>query len=71
MDGTLTGLGPDTWAVKGYNHLKQKECTLNVDKFDGLICDSSIKVRRVSFYGATPKSLFDLARIVIYRWDDD
>jgi len=41
-DGTLTGLGPNTWATKDFVHNRQPECQLDNVKFNGLICDSTV-----------------------------
>jgi hypothetical protein len=43
MDGTLTELGPNTWATAYWQHLDQPECdNTQQEKFGGLICDSSV-----------------------------
>jgi hypothetical protein len=42
LDGSLTGLGPNTWPTKYFIHNDQPECTLKDDVFNGLICDSTI-----------------------------
>jgi hypothetical protein len=42
QDGSLTGLGRNTWATFHYPHLDQPECTKNLDVYDGVICDSTV-----------------------------
>jgi hypothetical protein len=54
LDGTLTGLGPKTWATPYWRHNDQPGCTRNDAVFDGLICDSSVEVRRVAYYNYAP-----------------
>jgi len=38
LDGTLTGLGAQTWATPYYPSVDQPECTHEADKYDGVIC---------------------------------
>jgi hypothetical protein len=54
MDGSLTGLGPDTYATKGYKHVQQPECSLDDELFDGVVCDNTVQIRRVAFHGYDP-----------------
>ena len=42
LDGSLTGLGPGSWATAYWKHNEVPECTKNLDVYDGLLCDSSI-----------------------------
>lgn len=56
MDGTLTGLGADTYATKGYKHTQQPECTLDTTLFDGVVCDNTVQIRRVTFTGYQPNN---------------
>lgn len=56
LDGSLTGLGPDSWATFYYPHLDQPECTHDPNVYDGLICDSRIQLRRIAFDGFSPNS---------------
>jgi len=71
LDGSLTGLGPNTWATRDYKWLLQKECKVDREKYDGIICDSTVQLRRVEIWGAEPSNIFFLARANIMRWDDD
>jgi hypothetical protein len=50
----LTGLGPNTWAIPNWKHLQQPECTVDEDLMGGIICDDTVQVRRIAFYGYTP-----------------
>ena len=70
LDGSLTGLGPNTWSTPNWIHNVQPECTLNIEVFAGVICDSTVQVRRVTFSGFSPSSLEGLP-IRIAQWDDD
>jgi len=50
VDGTLTGLGPDSFATFYYPHLDQPECTHDADVFDGIVCSPEVQIRRVAYY---------------------
>jgi hypothetical protein len=56
LDGTLTGLGANTWATPWANHHDVPECQ-NSALHGGAICDSTIQVRRVVFNSYAPTSL--------------
>lgn len=71
LDGSLTGIGANTWATFNYPHLMQKECTLSKTVHDGVICDNSISLRRIAFHSATPSSLFRGMAQMILKWDDE
>lgn len=49
-DGTLTGKGPNTWATPHEKHHEVPECETDLDVYDGVVCDSSIEVRRLAFH---------------------
>eukprot|EP00117_Sycon_ciliatum_P036091 scpid3682/ scgid27229/ Fibrocystin-L; Polycystic kidney and hepatic disease 1-like protein 1; Protein D86 len=63
-DGSLTG--SETYVTAYLRHNDVDECVSTVDDatlpnsriVDSLICDNSVQVRRVSFYGYQPSSLF-------------
>lgn len=58
IDGSLTGLGADTYASYAYPHLNHTgQCTIDMDKFDGVICDSTTRLRRVAFWQYKPWSM--------------
>jgi len=60
-DGTLTGLGENSWATAEWPHLLWDECATSAedkDTYDGLICDNTIEVRSIMFDGYSP-SHFD------------
>lgn len=57
-DGSLTDLGPNTWATYYYRHLDQPECTKSFYIHDGVVCDSTIQIRRIFIHAAMPVSLF-------------
>jgi hypothetical protein len=41
-DGSLTGLGANTWATPYWKHNYQPECELNMAEYDGLLCNSTV-----------------------------
>ena len=57
LDGTLTGLGPNTWATSYWKHNEQPECQVDMDVYDGILCDDTVQVRRVVMYNASPGSI--------------
>lgn len=40
VDGSLTGLGPRTWATSYWRHNLHPECQVNMQVYDGLICNN-------------------------------
>jgi hypothetical protein len=70
LDGSLTGLGADTWATYYYIHNDHAECTHEPDVYDGLICDSSVQVRRIAFSAAAPGS-FTMQKVKVAKWDQE
>ena len=42
IDGSLTGLGPGSWATPYWRHNLQPGCTLAMEVYNGLICNSSV-----------------------------
>lgn len=71
MDGSLTGKGPNTWVTPNFKFLHQPECTVDLDKYDGVICDATTQLRRVVFHAPTPFNIFQLQPMHIMKWDDD
>ena len=70
LDGSLTSLGPNTWATAMWDHnAKQPECTTDMVVYDGLICNSSIQIRRIAIHGYKPSSL-DKRNLFIFPYDD-
>jgi hypothetical protein len=70
LDGSLTGLGPNTYATFAYNHLINENCNYDED-LNGVKCDSSVKIRRVAFDRYTPNAIFDGMGLKLLRYDDD
>jgi len=68
LDGSLTGVGADTYATHWYKHLEQPECKVSQAVHNGVIC--TVPVRRVAFYGLEPASLFAGMAAYIAPWDD-
>lgn len=71
-DGSLTGLGPKSWATPYFAHHMQKGCTgsKNEAKFDGVICDSTNQVRRLAFHVPNPGHRFRGMGFKILKYDD-
>jgi len=71
-DGSLTGLGPKSWATPYYAHHMQKGCSgsKNENKFDGVICDSTNQVRRLAFHVPSPAHRFKGMGFKILKYDD-
>jgi hypothetical protein len=67
-DGSLTGLGPNSWATPYWRHNEQPECKVR-DEFDGLICDNTIQIRRIVFYNYAP-NIFFLMDMKVLQYDD-
>ena len=57
LDGTLTGTVGGGWVTAYYPHLITKECRRDSLWDDGVICDNSVQVRRVTFYDMFPTSI--------------
>ncbi|TNV88211.1 hypothetical protein FGO68_gene8985 [Halteria grandinella] len=68
IDGSLTGLGPGSWATPYWRHNHQPECQKRLAEYDGLICNSSVQVRRVVFYKYLP-NYFENMDMKIIQWD--
>jgi len=59
-DGTTTKKGPNTMMTFGYEWNRQPECFFDdatLDKYNGVVCDSTVQIRRLSFV-AKPNYLF-------------
>ena len=57
-DGSLTGKGPGSWATSDWNHNKWlTQCSVDSTVYDGILCDSTVSVRRIVIYNAQPSSL--------------
>jgi hypothetical protein len=59
-DGTLTGLGPKTWATPYWQHNEVPECKKDLQVYDGLICDSTVQVRRIVFHNYEPLTVLTM-----------
>jgi hypothetical protein len=67
QDGSLTGLGANSWASFFYPHLLTSECQ-NSTEYDGVICNGAgYNMRRVAFYQALPAS-FRMEKLKIAQW---
>jgi hypothetical protein len=70
LDGTLTGLGPNTFASAYFPHNIQPECTYDKAVFDGITCNNQVQIRRIAFHGATPGAMFKGMPIMVLQFDD-
>lgn len=70
LDGSLTGLGPNSWLTATWNHNLQPECVNHSADLDGIACPADRQVRRIVFHNFKPDSLNSKDMFVI-RWDDD
>jgi hypothetical protein len=70
MDGSLTNMGAHSYATFYYPHLMQPGCERNEDLFDGVICNSSAPLRRVSFHGSDPENVMRGMSLYILKYDD-
>lgn len=59
LDGSFTNYGNNSWATPYYLHNDWPECVLSEVQHDGLICNSSVQVRRLAFHGALPEPKFE------------
>ena len=50
--------------------MKQPECTVSDDIHDGVVCDTTVQIRRLAFNGATPGFLMAGMGMKIIRYDD-
>jgi hypothetical protein len=71
LDGTLTGLGANTWATPHRESHMWDSCTHLEDEYDGVICDNTVEVRTIKFSTYTPSGLLDGMGLKMLRWDDD
>lgn len=70
LDGSLTGLGANSWATPYWRHNDHPtECQHLPDKFDGLICNPTIQIRRLVFENYDP-DIFLMMDIKLLQIDD-
>ncbi len=69
IDGSLTGLGPNSYATSYWRHNVQPECKIDLKVYDGILCDSRVEVRRLVFYNYAP-DIFTLMEMKIIPIDD-
>ena len=56
--GGMTGKGTNTWFLPYFKHLLVKECE-NAESKGGILCDSSVQVRRIAMHGL-PSNFFGM-----------
>jgi hypothetical protein len=71
IDGSLTGLGPKTWVTPYWKHNDVPECRVNLPTYDGLVCNSSVQVRRIVYHNYEPDNVFTAMDMKVLRIDDD
>jgi len=49
--GGLTGKGENSWFVPYFKHLVQPECENVNSSKGGIVCDSTVEVRRIAIHG--------------------
>ena len=69
LDGTLTGLGPDSYVTAYWKHNEVPECTVDMDLYSGIICPSPAAVERIVFYG--PSENIKGKTMYIWLYDDE
>jgi hypothetical protein len=76
-DGSLTGLGADSWASTYWKHNDwtgidanwEAGCKIVNDTYDGFICDNSHTIRKILFYAPSGGSA-DGRPLFLWQWDD-
>lgn len=69
LDGTLTGKGANSYATAFWQHNVQPECEINLEVYDGILCDSRVQVRRIVFYKYIP-DIFNIMDLKVLPFDD-
>jgi len=69
LDGSFTNFGPQSWASPYFLHNVQPECYVNLTVYNGIICNSSVQVRRIVYHGPKPNMMG--VSMYVARWDDD
>ena len=52
-------------------HNDWPECVQSEIQHSGLICNNTVQVRRLGFFGALPEGKFEEAQLKIAKWDED
>lgn len=69
LDGSTTGMGPNSWATKYYKHLDQPGCKRD-EVNEAVYCDNSVQIRKLEFKGLSPKHRFKMQAFRILPFDD-
>jgi len=72
LDGTFTKKGPKSWVTPYMPHHEQPGCVHDEKELFGTStrCDNTVTIRRLSFYGANPRQMFDMMGFKILKYDD-
>ena len=70
MDGSLTGLGGESYAAAYFRHNEQPECTVSKDVHDSVLCPASHAIRRVAFHGMENANTFRAMLMKFIPYDD-
>ena len=71
LDGSLTGLGENSWATPYYPHNMAPGCQRSQEVHGGIICDGTNSIRRIAFYGVTPDGMMTGMNLKFALWNDD
>jgi len=70
-DGTLTGLGANSYATAYFGHLaQQSECQTDMDMWTGVVCDNTAALRRIAIHGYQP-GIFSGQTLWVAPYDED
>jgi len=73
LDGSLTGGNAGSWATayfKFNEHTTNNQCYVDKAVFDGLVCDETAQVRRVTFHHMEPANMYTAMLLWIAKYDD-
>jgi hypothetical protein len=74
LDGSLTGLGANSWTTPYFKHHEVAECQFDdatLTLMGGVVCDDTIEVRRIAFHGAQSSSVFRGMELKVAIYDTD
>jgi hypothetical protein len=69
LDGSVTGLGPDSWATHFEASHIVPECQMDLIKWDGHVCNSSVQIKGINFFNGAPNDVVGIG-LKILPYDD-
>ena len=51
-------MGENSWASPNWKHNEQPECVLDDALYNGILCDNTVQVRRIAFWGGKPDHFY-------------